>query len=100
MYGTGLALGTVWGVVVAALLTGIVISRTALDDRALQGELKGYEEYGTRVRSRLCPASGGRVLSVSLPWSPQEKAELLTSLAFPAAATCRFRLPSRANPGE
>ena len=34
-----------------------LMARTAPDDRALQGELKGYAEYGTRVRSRLCPAS-------------------------------------------
>ena len=39
-------------VVVAALVT---VVRTALEDRTLHEELKGYREYAARVRYKLIP---------------------------------------------
>jgi protein-S-isoprenylcysteine O-methyltransferase Ste14 len=40
---------------VAALLTGVAIRRTALEDQTLHGELPGYRDYAARVRYRLVP---------------------------------------------
>jgi protein-S-isoprenylcysteine O-methyltransferase Ste14 len=55
MFGTGLALGSLWAVGVAALLSLVLAARTALEDRTLRAELEGYAEYTTRVRYRLVP---------------------------------------------
>jgi protein-S-isoprenylcysteine O-methyltransferase Ste14 len=52
---TPLLLGSWWAMVPAALLTGGMIVRTALEDRTLQEELEGYTEYAARVRYRLVP---------------------------------------------
>ena len=52
---TSLILGSLWSLVVAALLAALFIVRTALEDRALRRELPGYEQYAARTRYRLLP---------------------------------------------
>ena len=49
------ALGSWLAVIPAAFLALVLAVRTALEDRTLRAELKGYEEYASRVRSRLVP---------------------------------------------
>lgn len=44
-----------WALLPAALISTILIVRTALEDRTLQEELVGYREYAQRVRYRLLP---------------------------------------------
>jgi protein-S-isoprenylcysteine O-methyltransferase Ste14 len=48
-------LGSYWALVPAAAITALLSLRTALEDRVLQRELPGYEEYASRVRFRLLP---------------------------------------------
>jgi protein-S-isoprenylcysteine O-methyltransferase Ste14 len=55
MAGAALALGSVWALAISAAVGVVVIVRTALEDRTLRTELKGYEEYASRVRYRLLP---------------------------------------------
>lgn len=55
MFGTGFALGSWWGVDVAAVLSLVLAFRTALEDRTLNRELEGYAAYAARVRFRLLP---------------------------------------------
>ena len=50
-----LVLGSWWTTIPVLLTIGLIISRTALEDRALQAELPGYKEYASRVRYRLVP---------------------------------------------
>jgi protein-S-isoprenylcysteine O-methyltransferase Ste14 len=50
-----LILGSCWGLVLSAIITLVLIARTALEDRALQKELPGYREYAEKVRYRLVP---------------------------------------------
>jgi len=53
--GMALGLGSLWGLALAAALIGMLILRTALEDRALHDELPGYEEYARETRYRLIP---------------------------------------------
>lgn len=55
MFGTALALGSWWGMLVAAVVTAVIAIRTALEDQALRAELEGYADYAARVRFRLLP---------------------------------------------
>ena len=48
-------LDSAWAFLPAAFLSLVLIVRTHLEDRTLQDELEGYEEYATRVRYRLLP---------------------------------------------
>ncbi len=50
-----LLLGSLWALVPAALGCGLMIVRTAMEDRTLRRELPGYEAYAARVRFRLLP---------------------------------------------
>lgn len=50
-----LALNSVWTFIPAAAALVIVVTRTALEDRTLQEELPGYQEYMRRVHYRLFP---------------------------------------------
>ncbi len=50
-----LALGSLWAFFPAALLFGLFIYRTVLEDRTLRIELTGYSDYANRVRYRLVP---------------------------------------------
>jgi protein-S-isoprenylcysteine O-methyltransferase Ste14 len=50
-----LILGSSWGLLLSVILALVVIARTALEDRTLQKELPGYQEYAQIVRYRLLP---------------------------------------------
>ncbi len=52
---TGPALGSRWALIPAGLVVLLIIIRTALEDKTLQGELDGYREYAAQVRYRLVP---------------------------------------------
>mgnify|MGYP001101347402 CR=1 FL=1 len=54
-FATALALGSLWALVPAGLGMCAFVVRTSLEDRTLQEELAGYEEYAQRVRYRLLP---------------------------------------------
>lgn len=49
------ALGSLWAVIPALVLSINLFIRTGLEDRTLQNELDGYKEYAGRVRYRLIP---------------------------------------------
>ena len=53
--GIALALGSYWALVPAGIASLVLIVRTVLEDRMLQWELPGYQEYAGRVRYRLLP---------------------------------------------
>jgi protein-S-isoprenylcysteine O-methyltransferase Ste14 len=50
-----LLLGSVWALIPGGMVMVMYILRTALEDKTLQNELKGYKEYTARVRYRLLP---------------------------------------------
>ncbi len=50
-----LMLSSAWALVPGLLTAGLVVLRTALEDRTLQAELPGYAEYARRTRYRLLP---------------------------------------------
>ena len=52
----GIALsGSYWALLSAAIVGVGVLVRTALEDRMLQRELPGYQEYARRVQYRILP---------------------------------------------
>ncbi len=53
--GVPFLLGSYWALIPAVLGMAGYVLRTALEDRTLQAELGGYEEYCERVRYRLIP---------------------------------------------
>jgi protein-S-isoprenylcysteine O-methyltransferase Ste14 len=53
--GTPVVLGSVWALLIGAVLALLIIVRTVLEDRTLLSELAGYREYAGRVRFRLLP---------------------------------------------
>jgi protein-S-isoprenylcysteine O-methyltransferase Ste14 len=53
--GIGLALGSFWALVPAALAGAVLVLRTVWEDRLLQAELPGYMAFAARVRWRLIP---------------------------------------------
>jgi protein-S-isoprenylcysteine O-methyltransferase Ste14 len=53
--GTALSLGSFWALIPAGLASLLLILRTRWEDRTLQAELAGYQEYTQRVRSRWIP---------------------------------------------
>ena len=55
LLGIVLALSSLWTLIPAAVALVIAVIRTALEDRTLQEELPGYQEYARRVRHRLFP---------------------------------------------
>ncbi len=55
MTGSALALGSLWGLLVAGVCSIVLAVRTALEDRTLRTELEGYAQYAQRVRFRLLP---------------------------------------------
>lgn len=50
-----LVLGSSWALVPGVLIGILFVIRTALEDRTLQMELPGYDEYAKRIRYRLLP---------------------------------------------
>ncbi len=55
LLGIVLALSSLWTLIPAAVALVIAVIRTTLEDRTLQEELPGYQEYAYRVRYRLIP---------------------------------------------
>lgn len=55
MLGIPLALGSIWALLPGGLIGILFILRTALEDKTLQAELPGYQEYAQKVRYRLFP---------------------------------------------
>jgi len=55
LLGIVLALGSVWALIPAAAALIITVIRTVLEDRTLQEELPGYQDYAQRVRYQLIP---------------------------------------------
>lgn len=53
--GMSLLLGSWWGLVPTVVLAVMFGIRIPIEERALRGELEGYEEYAGRVRYRLVP---------------------------------------------
>jgi len=52
---TPVALGSLWGLVPAALVCAMIVVRLLDEERYLSKNLPGYEEYQRRVRWRLVP---------------------------------------------
>jgi protein-S-isoprenylcysteine O-methyltransferase Ste14 len=50
-----LLLGSAWALVPGLAAAALMVTRTALEDRALQAELPGYREFAQDVRYRLLP---------------------------------------------
>jgi protein-S-isoprenylcysteine O-methyltransferase Ste14 len=50
-----LLLGSLWALVPGFMATVLMIIRTSLEDRTLQAELPGYQDYVQQVRCRLVP---------------------------------------------
>ena len=55
LFGIVLALSSLWTIIPAVVALVIAVIRTALEDRTLQEELPGYQEYARHVRYRLFP---------------------------------------------
>ncbi len=51
-----LLLGSYWALVPGLLASTVIVVRTALEDRTLREELRGYTDYAIQVRYRLIPA--------------------------------------------
>jgi protein-S-isoprenylcysteine O-methyltransferase Ste14 len=52
---SAIALGSFWALIPGVLFDALLVVRTALEDRVLQDELKGYKEYTQKVHYRLMP---------------------------------------------
>jgi protein-S-isoprenylcysteine O-methyltransferase Ste14 len=52
---TPLLLASTGAFIPALIVVGLLVIRTAFEDRTLHAELPGYAEYATRVRFRLIP---------------------------------------------
>jgi protein-S-isoprenylcysteine O-methyltransferase Ste14 len=52
---TPLFLDSIWALIPTLLLTGVLVLRTALEDKTLQEELPGYKEFARKTRYRLIP---------------------------------------------
>jgi protein-S-isoprenylcysteine O-methyltransferase Ste14 len=50
-----LVLGSWWALIPGGIAAGVMVLRTALEDRTLQEELEGYEEFTQKTRYRLIP---------------------------------------------
>jgi protein-S-isoprenylcysteine O-methyltransferase Ste14 len=50
-----LLLGSLWSLIPGGLAVLLLVVRTTLEDRVLQEELDGYQEYAAQVRYRLVP---------------------------------------------
>jgi len=54
-FGISTLLASWWAIIAGVLCATLIIIRTALEDRTLQAELTGYENYSRQVRYRLLP---------------------------------------------
>lgn len=50
-----IVLGSLWALLAGVAAAVLLIIRTALEDRTLHTELRGYTEYAEQVRYRLLP---------------------------------------------
>ncbi|MGZ9223107.1 MAG: methyltransferase family protein, partial [Anaerolineales bacterium] len=48
-------LDSIWALIPAFLVIGVLVLRTALEDKTLQEELPGYKEFARKTRYRLIP---------------------------------------------
>jgi protein-S-isoprenylcysteine O-methyltransferase Ste14 len=53
--GSALLLGSWWGLLLSAVLLGLLVWRIPLEERMLENGLAGYDEYERNVRYRLIP---------------------------------------------
>jgi protein-S-isoprenylcysteine O-methyltransferase Ste14 len=53
--GSALLLGSWWGLLLCAVLLGLLVWRIPLEERMLENGLAGYDEYERNVRYRLLP---------------------------------------------
>lgn len=53
--GFPLLFGSLWSIIPVSVLIFLFIIRTALEDRTLRNELKGYPEYSDKTRFRIIP---------------------------------------------
>ncbi len=53
--GTPLVWGSLWALAITGIVIALLIWRTAMEDRTLRRELRGYDEYSRRTRYRLAP---------------------------------------------
>lgn len=53
--GVAMVLGSWWALGIAAVMDGLIVVRTVLEDRILHSELAGYAEYAAVTRFRLVP---------------------------------------------
>ncbi len=53
--GAPLLLGSWWALLPGLLAIGAIVARTAFEDRTLQSELPGYNDYAKQTRYRLVP---------------------------------------------
>jgi protein-S-isoprenylcysteine O-methyltransferase Ste14 len=53
--GVPFLLDSIWSLIPALFITGVLVLRTSLEDHTLQEQLEGYQDYTTRVRYRLLP---------------------------------------------
>jgi protein-S-isoprenylcysteine O-methyltransferase Ste14 len=54
--GTPLLLGSLWALIPGVVAAALMIFRTSLEDRMLQAELPGYQDFVQEVRYRLVPS--------------------------------------------
>jgi len=52
---TPLALGSIWGVLIAIAIVAVIVVRLIDEERYLSANLPGYEDYRHEVRHRLIP---------------------------------------------
>ncbi len=53
--GFPLLFGSLWSILPICLLIILIITRTILEDKTLQNELKGYPEYSDKIRYKIIP---------------------------------------------
>jgi protein-S-isoprenylcysteine O-methyltransferase Ste14 len=53
--GAALLLGSWWGLMLCAVLLGLLVWRIPLEERMLENGLAGYDEYARKVKYRLIP---------------------------------------------
>lgn len=53
--GVSIALASWWAILLSGLSASLLVLRTVLEDRTLQSELNGYQDYTRQVRYRLIP---------------------------------------------
>ena len=55
LYSIPVALGSLWTLIPASILTLLFVIRTYFEDQTLHEELEGYNSYSTKVKYRLLP---------------------------------------------